>query len=122
MQSACCGAPPSQEGRDGRGRQTKEEIMRLNSQGELLRATKLELNVLLRRIAAELPNPPEGSHERPIAHYNMHNIRVALRREESRLRREYARPYLQAALSRAPCTFGGDGFCFAGSSNPSAIV
>jgi hypothetical protein len=35
---------------------------------------------LLRRIAAELPNLPEGSHELRIAHYNLHNIRVALAR------------------------------------------
>jgi hypothetical protein len=34
--------------------------MRLISQSELLQATKFELKVLLRRIAAELPNLPEG--------------------------------------------------------------
>jgi hypothetical protein len=48
--------------------------MRLISQSELLRATKLELNALLRRIAADLPSLPEGSHELRIAHYNLHNI------------------------------------------------
>jgi len=35
------------------------------SQSELLRATKLELNVLLRRIAAELPSLPKGAGELP---------------------------------------------------------
>jgi hypothetical protein len=44
--------------------------MRLISQSELLRATKLELNAMLRRIAADLPSLPEGSHE----------LRMALRR------------------------------------------
>jgi hypothetical protein len=44
--------------------------MRLISQSELLRATKLELNAMLRRIAAGLPSLPEGSHE----------VRMALRR------------------------------------------
>ena len=53
--------------------------MRLISQSELLRATKLEFHALLRRIAADLPPLPEGSHELRIAH-NLHNIRVALAR------------------------------------------
>jgi hypothetical protein len=69
--------------------------MRLISQSELLRATRLELHAMLRRIAADLPSLPEGSHELRIAHYNLHNIRVAL-----------ARPDWAALISRqaARCT------------------
>jgi hypothetical protein len=52
--------------------------MRVISQSELLRATRFELNVMLRRIAADLPHLPEGSHELRIAQYNLYNIRVAL--------------------------------------------
>ncbi|MCK1546176.1 hypothetical protein IVB12_30615 [Bradyrhizobium sp. 179] len=37
--------------------------MRVISQSELLRATKFELQVLLREITASLPALPEGSHE-----------------------------------------------------------
>jgi hypothetical protein len=58
--------------------------MRLISQSELLRATRLELHAMLRRIATELPFLPEGSHELRIAHYNLHNIRVALARPDFR--------------------------------------
>lgn len=54
--------------------------MRVISHSELLRATRLELYAMLRRIAAELPGLPEGSHELRIAHLNLHNIRVALAR------------------------------------------
>jgi len=54
--------------------------MRIISQSELLRATRLELYALLRRIAAELPALPEGSQELRIAHLNLHNIRMALAR------------------------------------------
>ena len=49
-------------------------------------ATKLELHAMLRRIAADLPSLPEGSHELRIAHYNLHNIRVALARPDFRQR------------------------------------
>jgi hypothetical protein len=55
-----------------------EETMRVISQSELLRATKLELQVLLREITAILPRLAEGSHELRIAQYNLHNIRLAI--------------------------------------------
>jgi hypothetical protein len=42
--------------------------MRIVSQSELLRATKFELQVLLREITASLPHLAEGSHELRIAH------------------------------------------------------
>jgi hypothetical protein len=60
--------------------------MRVISQSELLRATKFELQVLLREIAAKLPSLPEGSHELRIAHYNLRNIRIALARPDFRPR------------------------------------
>jgi hypothetical protein len=63
--------------------------MRVISQSELLRATRLELHALLRLIAAELPCLPEGSHELRIAHYNLHNIRVALSHQAPHLRMSY---------------------------------
>lgn len=56
--------------------------MRVISQSELLRLTRIELYALLRRIAAELPALPEGSHALRIAHLNLHNIRAALARPE----------------------------------------
>jgi hypothetical protein len=61
---------------------TKEEKMRVILQSELLRASKIELHAMLRRIAAELPALPEGSHELRIAHLNLHNIRRALARPQ----------------------------------------
>lgn len=60
--------------------------MRVISQSELLRATKFELQILLREIAASLPALREGSHELRIAHYNLHNIRIAIARPEFRPR------------------------------------
>lgn len=62
----------------------KEKTMRVISQSELLRATRGELHAMLRRIAADLPASPEGSHELRIAHVNLHNIRAALARPEFR--------------------------------------
>ena len=56
------------------------------SQSELLRATKFELQVLLREITASLPRLAEGSHELRIAHYNLHNIRLAIARPQLRPR------------------------------------
>lgn len=56
--------------------------MRVISQSELLRLSRIELHALLRRIAAKLPALPEGSHELRIAHLNLHNIRLALARLE----------------------------------------
>ena len=53
--------------------------MRVISQAELVRCTRIELYAL-RRIAAELADLPEGSHELRIAHLNLHNIRQALAR------------------------------------------
>lgn len=60
--------------------------MRVISQSELLRLSRIELHALLCRIAAELPALPEGSHDLRIAHLNLHNIRVALARPEFRPR------------------------------------
>jgi len=60
--------------------------MRVISKSELLRATKFELQVLLREITASLPHLAEGSHELRIAHYNLHNIRLAIARPELRPR------------------------------------
>lgn len=54
--------------------------MRLISQAELSRLSRLELQEMLRRIAAKLPALPEGSHELRIAHYNLFNIRQMLAR------------------------------------------
>jgi hypothetical protein len=56
--------------------------MRVISQSELLRASRLELQEMLRRIAAELPALQEGSHELRIAHYNLYNIRLILARPQ----------------------------------------
>jgi hypothetical protein len=58
--------------------------MRALTQYELLRLTRLELHALLGRIAAELPDYPEGSHELRIAHLNLRTIRQALARPEFR--------------------------------------
>jgi hypothetical protein len=55
-----------------------EEKMRVLSQSELNRFTKLELFALLRRIAGQLPDLKEGSAELSIAHINLQNIRRAL--------------------------------------------
>ncbi|MBU1210903.1 MAG: hypothetical protein KJ587_06485 [Alphaproteobacteria bacterium] len=60
--------------------------MRVISQSELLRLSRPALHALLRRIAAELPDYPEGSHELRIAHLNLHSIRQALARPEFRPR------------------------------------
>jgi hypothetical protein len=54
--------------------------MRALNETELMRCTKQELAALLRRIAAELPNFPEGSTSLRNAHYNLHIIRRALAR------------------------------------------
>jgi hypothetical protein len=66
--------------------ETTEEIIRVISQSELLRATKFELQVLLRGITASLPYLAEGSHELRIAHFNLHNIRLAMAKPELRPR------------------------------------
>ena len=60
--------------------------MRVISQSELLRASRLELQDMLRRIGSEILRMPEGSHELRIAHYNMYNIRLILARPEFRPR------------------------------------
>ena len=52
--------------------------MRVLTQGELQRATRTELLVLLRQIAVQLPQLPEGSNELRAAHVNLQNIRRAL--------------------------------------------
>jgi hypothetical protein len=53
-------------------------MMRVLSQSELMRCTKWELSSLLRQIANELPNLPEGSIELRNAHTNLQNIRRTL--------------------------------------------
>jgi hypothetical protein len=63
-----------------------EEIMRVLSQTELSRCTKAELQVLLRKIAAMLPELPENSQALRNAHANLHNIRCALARSAPALR------------------------------------
>ena len=60
--------------------------MRVLSQSELLRLSRIELTTLLRKIASELPALPEGSHELRTAHYNLYNIRLILARPEYRPR------------------------------------
>lgn len=60
--------------------------MRVLSKAELSRLSRNELNVLLRRIAEELPMLPEGSIELRNAHANLHNIRCALARPAPGLR------------------------------------
>jgi len=52
--------------------------MRVLSQSELLRLSRTELSVLLRKIAGELPGLAEGSIELRNAHANLQNIRRAL--------------------------------------------
>jgi hypothetical protein len=49
--------------------------MRLISQSELLRATKLELNAMLRRIAADLPSLPEATTNPILSFYLNYNGR-----------------------------------------------
>ncbi|XSC43453.1 hypothetical protein ACF1BQ_036700 [Bradyrhizobium sp. RDT10] len=53
--------------------------MRILTQGELTRFTRIELVALLRRIAGELPGLPEGSIE-------LRNARITLARPEFRPR------------------------------------
>lgn len=60
--------------------------MRVMSQAELVRCTKSELQILLQVIAAELPRLSENSPELRAAHFNLHNIRIALARPEFRPR------------------------------------
>ena len=60
--------------------------MRAITQHEVLRLTRLELHALLRRIAAQLPDLPEGSHELRVAHLNLRTIREALARPDFRPR------------------------------------
>jgi hypothetical protein len=63
---------------------TNGEKMRVISQSELLRLTRAELMVLLRRTACELPDDlPEGSVELRHAHANLLNIRRVGRPEGS---------------------------------------
>ena len=54
--------------------------MRVLTQTELMRLSRAELMVLLRRIASELPDLPVNLHELRIAHANLHEIRRALAR------------------------------------------
>jgi hypothetical protein len=61
-----------------------EEKMRVISQSELLRLTRTELMVLLRKIACDLPTLAEGSVELRHAHANLVNIRRALARPDFR--------------------------------------
>lgn len=52
--------------------------MRVILQAELARLSRIELQVLLRQIAEQLPMLPEGSHELRVAHANLTTIRKAL--------------------------------------------
>ena len=52
--------------------------MRVLTQTELSRMTRIELMALLRRISAELPDLAEGSADLREAHVNLQNIRRAL--------------------------------------------
>jgi hypothetical protein len=56
------------------------------SQSELLRLSRPELSLLLRKIAGELPNLQEGSVELRNAHTNLQNIRRAMARPDFRPR------------------------------------
>jgi hypothetical protein len=64
----------------------RRKTMRVLTQGELMRATRTELAVMLRRIAGELPLLQEGSAELRAAHTNLQNIRRALAGPELRPR------------------------------------
>jgi hypothetical protein len=64
----------------------RRKTMRVLSEGELMRATRMELDVLLRRISCELPALREGSIELRHAHFNLQNIRRALARLNPGLR------------------------------------
>jgi hypothetical protein len=81
VQPAAEGARRPHEGRGGRGR-SEWRI----SQSELLRLTRTELTVPLRKIACELPNLAEGSVELRNAHANLLNIRRALAQPDFRPR------------------------------------
>jgi hypothetical protein len=70
MKRFSLGGWPSHEGRDGRGRKPGENHS-CTDQGVLMRATRTELLALLRRIAGELPNLPEGSPELRAAYANL---------------------------------------------------
>src|ERR1700722_17683928 len=91
---------------------TMEEKMRVISQSELLRLSRLELTTLLRKIVSELPALPEGSNELRIAHYNLYNIRLtgaagipaALSASGDRRKRDLNRDPTPASRSSA---FGG---------------
>jgi hypothetical protein len=63
-----------------------EEKMRVLSQTELARCTRGELHTLLRRLAGELPDLPEGSPELRNAHANLQSIRRMLARPVRRPR------------------------------------
>jgi hypothetical protein len=63
-----------------------EENMRVMSQSELLRLSRAELNVLLHKIACDLPHLPASSAELRNAHANLQNIRRALATPEFRPR------------------------------------
>lgn len=52
--------------------------MRVLTQGEIARMTRPELNAMLQRIAARLPELQEGSPELRAAHINLQSIRRAL--------------------------------------------
>jgi hypothetical protein len=60
--------------------------MRVLSQSELLRLSRPELSLLLRKIAGELPNLQEGSVELRNAHMNLQHIRRAMARPDFRPR------------------------------------
>jgi hypothetical protein len=86
VQPAAEGAGPSSQKAAMVAAGTMEEKMRVLSQSELLRLSRIELTTLLRKIASELPALPEGSHELRTAHYNLYNIRLILARPEYRPR------------------------------------
>lgn len=54
--------------------------MRVLTQTELSRMTRIELMALLQRISAALPDLADGSPELREAHFNLTNIRKALTR------------------------------------------
>lgn len=60
--------------------------MRVLTEGELMRATRIELMALLSRISGELPSLREGSTELRNAHVNLQNIRRVLARPQPGLR------------------------------------
>jgi hypothetical protein len=61
--------------------ETMEETMRVLTQTELMRLTRIELFALVARMTTALSEFPEGSYEHATAYINLSNIRRELARQ-----------------------------------------